>query len=102
MPRYHFHYQRGRDQLVEDVLGSEHDDLEQAEMEARSVAFDILRDELDKGEVVSVARCLQVEDEHGEVVLYLPFWASPSTLGPPEGVRGKPNILNERFVRLHS
>jgi len=93
MPCYYFHYQRGRDQLVEDVVGSERDDLEQAEMEARSVAFDILRDELGKGEV-SIARCLEIEDERGEVVLYLPFWASPSTLGPPEGVRGKPNILN--------
>jgi len=93
MPRYHFHYQRGHDQLVEDVLGSEHDDLEQAEMEARSVAFDILRDELDKGEVVSVARCLEVEDEHGEVVLYLPFWASPVFELSGEAC-GKPSILN--------
>lgn len=56
------------------------------------MAFDILRDELDKGEVVSVARCLQVEDEHGEVVLYLPFWASP--VFELSGAGGKPNILN--------
>jgi hypothetical protein len=62
-------------------------------MEARSVAFDILRDELDKGEVASVARCLEVEDEHGEVVLYLPFWASAVFELSGEAC-GKPNILN--------
>ena len=76
MPRFFFHYRGPDDEVVEDRVGSQHTDIEAAEREAHQLAMDILEDELREGGSLSAARCVEVEDEDGQVVLYLPFWAS--------------------------
>ena len=76
MPRYYFHYRRPDDELIEDHLGSELHDIEVVEREAHAVASDILEEEIREGGPMSAPRCLEVEDEHGDIVLYVPFWAS--------------------------
>jgi hypothetical protein len=82
MPRYYFHYRGADDQVVEDRLGSRHVDLNAVEREAQLFAREILEEELAEGDPVLASRCLEIEDEAGEVVLYLPFWASVA-IGPP-------------------
>ena len=85
MPRFFFHYQYGDDKVLEDRVGTVLDDLTAVELEASSIAFEILTDELTDGGLVSTPRCLEVADEEGDVVvLYLPFWAA---LSAPEGDR---------------
>jgi hypothetical protein len=76
MPRFYFNYRGPDDQLVEDYLGSEQADIAAVEQEAQLLAQDILVEELEAGGPPSATRCVEVEDEHGEIVLYLPFWAS--------------------------
>jgi hypothetical protein len=76
MPRYYFHYRGPDDQLVEDRVGSHQIGLEAAEREARLIAKEILVEELEDGGPPFAARSIEIEDEAGEVVLYLPFWAA--------------------------
>ena len=76
MPRFYFNYRGPDDELVEDYFGSEQADIAAAEQEAQLLARDILVEELEAGGSLSATRCLVVEDEDGEIVLYLPFWAS--------------------------
>ena len=77
MPRYYFHYQYSdEDRVLEDHIGTQIADIESVEDAARSIAFEILSDELQQGGAPDTPRCLQVEDEAGEVVLYLPFWGA--------------------------
>jgi hypothetical protein len=76
MPRFFFHYRGPDDLVIEDHLGSEQSDLEAVEREAHLVACDILEDELRQGGPLLATRCLEIEDESGEIVLLLPFWAS--------------------------
>ena len=78
MPRYFFHYRGPDDLVIEDHLGSEQSDIEAVEREAHLVARDILEDELQQGGPFLAGRCLEIEDERGEIVLFLPFWASLS------------------------
>jgi hypothetical protein len=75
MWRFCFHYRGPDDQVLEDLLGNLHESLESAERETQLVASDILEEELRKGGPVSATRCLEITDERGEIVLYLPFWA---------------------------
>jgi hypothetical protein len=51
------------------------------EREAQLVAREILEEELATGGPILAPRCLEIEDEAGEMVLYLPFWASVA-IGP--------------------
>lgn len=76
MPRYYFHYRDEEDDLLEDRVGSVHGNLESAEKEAESIAREILEDALEAGEAPDAPRCIEVVDENGVEVLYLPFWAS--------------------------
>lgn len=76
MPRFYFHYRCADDRVVEDHLGSDQSDIESVEREAHLIASDILEEELRRGVSMSVPRCLEIEDEKGEIVLYVPFWAS--------------------------
>jgi hypothetical protein len=76
MPRYFFHYRGPDDELVEDRVGIQLRDVDAVELEAHELALQILEDELDAGGQPSATRCLEIEDEGGEIVLYLPFWAS--------------------------
>lgn len=88
MPRYYFHYRGTNDHVVEDRLGSRHIDLDAVEREAKLVAREILEEELAEGGPILAPRCLEIEDETGEVVLYLPFWASVAigqTMSPQIG-----------------
>lgn len=82
MPRYYFHYRGPDDELVEDRVGSQLSDMDAMEREAQDVALQILEDELEAGGQPSATRCLEIEDEAGEVVLYLPFWASVARKRP--------------------
>jgi hypothetical protein len=76
MPRYYFHCRGTDDQIVEDRFGSQHVDLDAVEHEATLLAREILEEEILEGALVLTPRCLEIENEAGEVVLYLPFWAS--------------------------
>ena len=76
MPRFFFHYRGPDDEMLEDRVGSQLADLEAAEREAHQVAAEILEEELGEGGPLLASRCLEVEDEQGEIVLYVPFWAS--------------------------
>jgi hypothetical protein len=76
MARYYFHYRGPDGDIVEDRIGSPHPDVEAVEREAHMVARDILQGELSAGGSPSATRCLEIEDESGALVLYLPFWAS--------------------------
>ena len=84
MPRYYFHYRDPDEQLVQDRLGSHHLDLDAVEREAQIVAQEILVEEIQEGRPPFVPRCLEIEDEAGEIVLLLPFWAALATLGSEE------------------
>ena len=75
MPRFYFHYRGPDDQLIEDHVGNEQADIESAEREAHRLAADILEEELAEGYPVLGPRCLEIENEQGEIVLYLPFWS---------------------------
>ena len=78
MARYFFHYQYADEKLLEDRVGIELPDLEAVEEEARSVAIEILSEELlEEGASLTEPRCLEIEDEDGAVVLYVPFWLAP-------------------------
>ena len=76
MPRYYFHYQYADDRVLEDRVGTSLEDLEDVEREGRSIALEILSDELQRGGSVDKPRCLEIEDDQGDIVLYLPFWAA--------------------------
>ena len=76
MPRYYFHYQYADDRVLEDRVGTSLEDLEDVEREGRSIALEILSDELQRGGSVDEPRCLEIEDDQGDIVLYLPFWAA--------------------------
>ena len=76
MRRYYFHYRDCNDELTEDRVGSAHIDLDAVEREAEDVAREILVDELARGLPLFAPRCLEIENEDGDVVLYLPFWAA--------------------------
>jgi hypothetical protein len=76
MTRFFFHYRYGDDKLLEDRVGIELPDPDALEHEARSIALEILTEELTAAESVSDPRCIEVEDEAGDIVLYLPFWAA--------------------------
>lgn len=82
MPRYYFHYGDSDDNVVEDRIGRHHPNLERVEQEAHLVAREILEDEMRRGGSVSATRCLEIEDESGEIVLYVPFWAAIPVGGP--------------------
>ncbi|MEO6013246.1 MAG: hypothetical protein ABIQ30_06645 [Devosia sp.] len=92
MPRYFFHYRDTNDQLVEDRLGSLHKNLEAAEREAQLVAEEILTEEFTQATPIFAPRCLEIEDEAGRVVLYLPFWASIAA--PPNAASDQGFALN--------
>jgi hypothetical protein len=84
MSRYYFHYRGPDDQLIEDRLGSYQPDLDAVEREARLIAKEILMEELEDGAPAFAVRSIEIEDETGELVLYLPFWAAlllPSPTG---------------------
>jgi hypothetical protein len=76
MPRFFFHYRGPDEEMLEDRVGSQLADVDAAEREAQALALDILEEELGQGGSIVASRCLEVEDEHGEIVLYLPFWGS--------------------------
>jgi hypothetical protein len=76
MPRYFFHYRDADDRLMEDRLGSHQASLAAVEHEAQLVAREILQEEINDGGPIFAPRCLEIENEAGQVVLYLPFWAS--------------------------
>ena len=76
MARYYFNYQYADEKVLADRVGTELGDLEAVEREAQSVALEILSDELTEGGSPMEPRCLEIENEFGEVVLYLPFWAA--------------------------
>jgi hypothetical protein len=78
MPRYYFHYRAPDEHLFEDRLGSCHADLDAAEREAKAIAKEILAEELEDGAQPFMSRSIEIEDEAGEIVLYLPFWAAVS------------------------
>ena len=75
MRRYFFHYRDPNEHLLEDRVGSPHSTLESVQREAELLAKEILREEVEDGLSPHVPRCLEVEDEGGEIVLFLPFWA---------------------------
>ena len=75
MPRFYFHYRDPDEQLVEDRVGSSHRNLEAVEREAEMLAKEILADELEQGGSPFAPRCLEIENEAGKTVLFLPFWA---------------------------
>jgi hypothetical protein len=81
MPRFYFHYRDPDDQLIEDHFGYEQADIHGAEREAQVLAAEILQEELREGKSLWGSRSLEIENEDGEIVLYLPFWAS--ILAPP-------------------
>ena len=78
MPRYYFHYLDPTEHLIEDRVGSRHKNLAAAELEAQILAKEILTEELEEGGSPFAPRCMEIENEAGEVVLYLPFWAAVS------------------------
>lgn len=75
MPRFFFHYRGPDDQMIEDLLGSEQPSIGAVEREAHLVAYDILEEEIRQGGSLLAPRCLEIEDERGEIVLFVPFWA---------------------------
>ena len=80
MPRYYFHYLDPNERLIEDRVGSRHKNLAAAELEAQVLAKEILTEELEEGGSPFAPRCMEIENEAGEVVLYLPFWAAVSRI----------------------
>jgi len=76
MPRYYFHYRDPQEHLTEDWVGSPHATFESVQREAELLAKEILSEEVEQGCSPSLPRCLEVEDEAGEIVLFLPFWAN--------------------------
>lgn len=74
--RYFFHYRDDNDVLSEDRVGSEHPDLASAESEARELAREFLEEAIAAGRHPSAPRSIEIVDDHGRDVLYLPFWAS--------------------------
>ncbi len=82
MQRYFFHYQGSDDEVMEDRVGSCHPDLEAVEREAHQLAREILEEEIAEGGPVIAPRCLEITDENGEIVLYVPFWVSLTTKRP--------------------
>ena len=75
MPRYYFNYQYADEKVLADRVGTELSDLEAVEREDRVVALEILSDEVMDGASPTDPRCLEIENDRGEIVLYLPFWA---------------------------
>ena len=83
MRRYYFHYRDPDERLLEDRIGSRHENLAAVEREAQLQAKDILSEELDEGGSPFVPRCMEVENEAGKIVLYLPFWAAVRSVAGP-------------------
>jgi hypothetical protein len=82
MPRYFFNTRVGG-HLISDPKGAELRDPDHAWEVARTMALEILRDQ--RGQPNLVAAILEVTDEHGELVLELPFSEAliPSPDQPP-------------------
>ena len=76
MPRYFFHYRDPKERLLADRVGSLHSSMDAVAQEAELRAKEILADELDQGSSPFAPRCIEIADEAGEIVLYLPFWAA--------------------------
>ncbi len=80
MPRYFFNTRIG-DDLIPDPEGEELRDPDHAWEVARTMIQEILRDQGGPPNLLTAS--LEVTDEHGEVVLALPF--SEVLMAPPDG-----------------
>lgn len=90
--RYFFHYRDENDSLSEDRVGSEHPNLLSAEREARELAQEYLEEAMHAGGNPGAPRSIEIVDERGREVLYLPFWASAVVFqGPSANPLNLPN-----------
>jgi hypothetical protein len=83
MSRYYFHF-RDDDDLLEDRIGTECSDLDAAEREAAAYARELLIEAVERGGSPMAPRCIEIVDERGCEVLYLPFWGSFTLLPDPD------------------
>ena len=83
--RYFFHYRDENDSLCEDRVGSVHPDLDSAELQARELALEYLEEAIDAGGSPAAPRTIEITDEEGREVLYLPFWAGLTLIGSNSG-----------------
>jgi hypothetical protein len=86
MSRYFFHF-RDDEALLEDRIGTECPDLDAAEREAAAYARELLIEAVERGGSPITPRCIEIVDERGVEVLYLPFWGGLVFL-PEEGETG--------------
>jgi hypothetical protein len=82
MPRYFFNTRIG-DDLISDPKGAQLRDPDHAWEVAKAMVLEILRDQ--RGQPNLLTAILEVTDEHGDLVLELPFSEAliPSPQAPP-------------------
>jgi len=97
VPRYYFHYRDPNEHLIEDRVGSRHKNLAAAEFEAQILAKEILTEELEEGGSPFAPRCMEIENEAGEVVFYLPFWAAVSHIRRSGRIAPR-ELINPRLI----
>ena len=98
MVRYFFHYRNENGLLIEDRFGSEHSGLDAVEDKARHQARDTFEEEIQAGGDPQAPRCIEVVNERGIEVLYLPFWASYRILDGQRGT-GSDCVGTPAFLR---
>ncbi|WP_127752425.1 MULTISPECIES: hypothetical protein [unclassified Devosia] len=84
MPRFFFHY-RTDDRLIRDLDGSEHPDLDAAELRAGEIGRAIVERLAAEDEDAELRGSIEITDAAGAELLYVVFWA-----GPPLAPGGTP------------
>ena len=79
MPRFYFHY-RTDEQLIRDYEGSDHPDLDSAELRAGEIGRAIVERLTQMGEETAVPSSIEITDAAGAELLYVVFWAGPPVM----------------------